>query len=49
MDENTVKIFADEYRYLLRRNKKLTLLENAGVENWDWYDEALIGYDYDDE
>lgn len=34
-------ISADEYDYLVARDKELTLLENAGVDNWEWYGDAL--------
>ena len=27
---------------LLREEQKLKLLENGGVDNWEWYDESLF-------
>lgn len=29
------------YRELLEKEIKLDMLEAAGVDNWDWYDDAL--------
>ena len=26
---------------LLREEQKLTLLENGGVDNWEWYEDSL--------
>lgn len=36
-------IIADQkkIKYLLKRDEKLTLLENGGVDNWEWYEESL--------
>ena len=36
---------------LLREEQKLTLLENGGVDNWEWYGDSLNpddGITYDD-
>ena len=44
----TVTISKDEHDQLLQRSRKLRALENGGVDNWEWYDEALTEY-YDDE
>ena len=36
---------------LLREEQKLKLLENGGVDNWEWYDDSLNpddGITYDD-
>lgn len=38
---NVIEISIDEYRNLLRRDLILTMLENAGVDNWEWYGEHL--------
>lgn len=43
----TVTIPAGEYDYLKSRDAELTLLENAGVDNWEWYGEALRGDEED--
>ncbi len=37
----TIEIEAKEYKRLLKADYKLTLLENGGVDNWDWYVDAL--------
>lgn len=37
-----------EYEELLDRNRKLSVLEAGGVDNWEWYSESLSQY-YDDE
>lgn len=39
-----VKIDYSEYENLLKRNQKLTALENGGVDNWEWYSESLKNY-----
>ena len=38
--EETVTISKKEYESLLEDSKKLTALENAGVDNWEGFDEA---------
>lgn len=38
-----VKVLITEYEHLKDRDEELTKLENAGVDNWEWYDEALRG------
>jgi hypothetical protein len=38
--EETVTISKKEYESLLEDSKKLTALENAGVDNWEGYDYA---------
>lgn len=40
-NEEFVTITSAEYEDLLRADKFLTALENAGVDNWDGYDFAL--------
>jgi hypothetical protein len=37
------------YKSLLRDRDKLRALENAGVDNWEGYDEAMTSLDPDDE
>ena len=39
--EETVTISKKEYESLLEDSKKLTALENAGVDNWQGYDYAI--------
>lgn len=39
----TVIIEVKEYMHLKERDEELTLLENAGVDNWEWYGDALNG------
>ena len=36
-----VEIDKEEYLELLLAEAKLQALEDAGVDTWDWYDEAL--------
>lgn len=38
-----------EYKYLIDRDKKLTALENGGVDNWEWYEESLKEYQQEKE
>jgi len=33
---------------LLQNNFKLQCLENMGVDNWDWYGEAIYGIEGND-
>jgi hypothetical protein len=40
-DTVTVTITRAEYEALEESDRTLTLLENAGVDNWEWYGEAL--------
>ena len=44
-DDNEVTIRRDTYERLQEDRKKLIALENAGVDNWEWYDEAMSGLD----
>lgn len=44
-DEETITILKSEYKELLRCASKLTKLENGGVDNWEWYDEAMSAED----
>lgn len=41
--KNFVWVDAEEYEYLKGRDDELMMLENAGVDNWEWYSEALGG------
>lgn len=42
--EETVTISAKEYEALKARDDELSLLEAAGVDNWEWYGDALKGH-----
>ena len=42
-------ISKEEYDELLDRDRKLTALENGGVDNWEWYGESLAQFYEDDE
>lgn len=35
---------SDEYEELLNDSLFLNCLQNNGVDNWDWYSEAVEGY-----
>lgn len=41
-EEQTVTIPKVEYKRLLERAAFLQRLENAGVDNWEWYDSAIL-------
>lgn len=43
-----VRITTEQYAELLRESRKLRALENAGVDNWEWYGDAMSEL-YDDE
>jgi hypothetical protein len=47
--EETVTITKKEYNDLLEDSRMLQCLENAGVDNWDWYSEALKEFHGDEE
>jgi len=38
---NSVSISPEEYDRLLESEKKLNALEAGGVDNWEWYDDAM--------
>lgn len=38
----------NELAELLRDSLKLRCLEAAGVDNWEWYDEAMYDYEADE-
>ena len=44
-DRDMVNVSKREYEELLRRDRKLRALENGGVDNWEWYGEALSSMD----
>ena len=47
MLQETVQITMKELKRYQERDRKLSALENAGVDNWDWYDDAMA--DLEDE
>jgi hypothetical protein len=40
-DEEMVKIGKEEYKHLLEDSDTLSALEEAGVDNWEGYDDAM--------
>ena len=44
MTEETITISKKEYEELLDSQVFLDCLEAAGVDNWQWYDEAVKEY-----
>jgi len=40
-DEKMVKISKEEYKHLLEDSDTLSALEEAGVDNWEGYDDAM--------
>lgn len=42
--EDYTIIKKSEYEYLLDDQLTLNCLEDAGVDNWEWYDEAMMAY-----
>jgi len=40
-DGNTIEISKKEYNLLIASANKLSALESAGVDNWEWYDFAM--------
>ena len=51
METNKVEISRERLAKLLRKEQELRLLENGGVDNWDWYGDSLNPDDsitYDD-
>lgn len=47
--EETITITRKEYKKLLEDSDKLRCLENSGVDNWEWYDEAMKEFYAEDE
>jgi len=39
-----VTISKKRYVDLLKRELMLNCLENGGIDNWEWHDEAVIDY-----
>ena len=51
METNKVEISKERLAKLLRKEQELKLLENGGVDNWEWYGDSLNsnnGITYDD-
>jgi hypothetical protein len=44
IDGMIVEGLVSELERLIDRDNKLTALENAGVDNWEWYGDALEEY-----
>jgi hypothetical protein len=44
MTEELVTIKLSAYRDMQRRLEKLAALEDGGVDNWEWYDAAMVVY-----
>lgn len=40
----TITISLDLFHDLMEARNKLDALENAGVDNWEWYDDAMAEY-----
>lgn len=38
-----------ELEQLIKNSQELSALERGGVDNWEWYGEALEGYNEDEE
>lgn len=49
MEEEKVEITVKEYKRLLESQRILDALEAAGVDNWEWYGDALSSLDEDEE
>ena len=41
MIETNITITTAEYNMLCDHSRKLAALEAAGVDNWEWYDDAM--------
>ena len=48
-EQERIAIYLSYYRELLKDQKKLRKLEAAGVDNWEWYEDALESDDYIEE
>lgn len=49
MDTKTVTIPLSEYEALKEADEVLTRLYAAGVDNWEWYDDAVNDEDEEDD
>jgi hypothetical protein len=43
MEKETITITVERYEELLEAEKILNALYAGGVDNWEWYEEALEG------
>lgn len=43
MSDNTITISKSEYRQLLKVEARMQLMEEGGVDNWQWIHESLYG------
>lgn len=41
MSKNIYLVDENRLAELIRNEQKLTLLENGGVDNWEWYEDSL--------
>ena len=51
METSKVEVSKERLAKLLRKEQELRLLENGGVDNWEWYGDSLNpddGITYDD-
>jgi len=39
--DKKIEITISEYKKLLKQAARLNLLDNGGVDNWEWYSESL--------
>lgn len=44
-ESNEVTISRKEYERLKDRDRLLSCLEAGGVDNWDWYEEAIMEFE----
>ncbi len=47
--EEMVTITKERFDDLIDSERMLICLQNAGVDNWEWYDEAMEEYRSEDE
>lgn len=45
----TITISTDRYKRLLETERILNALYAGGVDNWEWYDEAMDSVEFDDD
>ena len=45
MPQETVQITMKELKRYQERDRKLSALENAGVDNWEWYGDAMTEFE----
>ena len=48
MLQETVQITMKELKRYQERERKLSALENAGVDNWEWYGDAMAEFEDDE-